>query len=76
MALWRERREEIERVWPGIWRVPSCSGGEPYTVNTKYGTCSCPDIPPEGERCKHYVAASIESAKRRAARARARARAS
>ena len=53
----QEHFEEIVRVAPWEWEVPSCTGTSSYRVNLKTETCSCPDRPPEGERCKHETAA-------------------
>jgi hypothetical protein len=57
LALAETRFEEIERVRPWIWRVPSCSGPGAHFVDLRHGDCSCPDRVPEGEECKHTVAA-------------------
>ena len=59
LALAQERFEEITRVAPWIWSVPSCSGasGAVHAVNLKHGTCSCPDRTPAGETDKHVTAA-------------------
>lgn len=32
-------------------------------MNLKHGECSCPDCPPEGERCKHETAARYVKAR-------------
>ena len=61
--LAEERFEEITRIAPYIWRVPSCSGSGVYVVNLKTSECSCPDRPSEHERCKHISAASYKKAK-------------
>jgi hypothetical protein len=61
--LAEERFEEIVRARAWVWEVPSCSGEKPYTVNLKTMSCSCPDRPPEGERCKHISAAAYKKAK-------------
>jgi hypothetical protein len=63
IALAQEHFEEIDRVGAYLWSVPSCSGDHAYTVNLKTRTCPCPDRPPEGERCKHVVAAKYKRAK-------------
>lgn len=57
LALAEGRFEEIQRTAPWVWSVPSCTGAAVYTVNLKHGTCSCPDRVPDGEECKHTVAA-------------------
>ncbi len=62
--LAEERFEEIEKVAPWTWRVPSVSRGPLfYVVDLKNGLCTCPDYPPEGERCKHVSAAAYKKAK-------------
>ncbi len=65
LALAQERFEEITRVAPWIWSVPSCSGasGAVHAVNLKHGTCSCPDRTPAGETDKHVTAAKYVKAK-------------
>ncbi len=63
IALFRERGEEIEHVEGWRWRVPSCSGLGAYLVDLRVESCECPDHPPEGEVCKHIVAAIIARAK-------------
>jgi hypothetical protein len=61
IALHRSRGHEICEVEPGIFRVPSCSGGGFYRVNLDAETCECPDRDPA---CKHMFAATIFTAKR------------
>ena len=63
IALAEERFEEITRIQPCIWSVPSCSGEGVYVVILKSSECSCRDRPPEGERCKHVSAASYKKAR-------------
>ena len=63
IALFREHGEEIEHVEGWRWRVPSCSDSIAYLVDLRAESCECPDIPPEGEVCKHLVAAIIARAK-------------
>ncbi len=63
LALAQERFEEITRVAPWIWNVPSCSGDGVHDVNLKTGECSCPDRTPAGEVDKHVVAAKYVKAK-------------
>ncbi|MDP8951029.1 MAG: hypothetical protein M3N18_02125 [Actinomycetota bacterium] len=63
LDLAEERFEEIVRIRPYIWSVPSCSGTGVYVVNLATSECSCPDRPPEGERCKHVSAAAYKKAK-------------
>jgi hypothetical protein len=63
IVLAQEHFEEITRVVPWIWSVPSESGVGIYVVNLKSGECSCPDRTPEGETDKHVVAARYVKAK-------------
>jgi hypothetical protein len=63
LALAQERFEEITRVAPWIWSVPSCSGAGVHAVNLKHGTCSCADRTPAGETDKHVTAAKYVKAK-------------
>jgi hypothetical protein len=63
IALAQERFEEITRVAPWIWSVPSCSGDGVHAVNLKTGECSCPDRTPAGETDKHVTAARYVKAK-------------
>jgi hypothetical protein len=64
ITLGIERFEEIVRVGPYLWSVPSCSGDHAYTVNLKgEGHCPCLDHTPEGEEDKHVVAARYKKAK-------------
>ena len=63
IALAQERFEEITRVAPWIWSVPSCSGAGVHAVNLKHGTCSCADRTPAGETDKHVTAARYVKAK-------------
>ncbi len=63
IALAQEHFEEITRIAPWIWSVPSCSGAGVYACNLKTGECSCPDRAPEGETDKHVVAARYKKAK-------------
>ncbi len=58
-----ERFEEITKIAPWTWQVPSCSGDHRYVVDLKHGLCTCPDHPPEGERCKHVSAAAYKKAR-------------
>ena len=68
LALYRERGEEIEHQGRGRFTVPGCSGGT-YVVDLAiFGgeqSCTCPDMPPAGEVCKHIHAATIARAKMR-----------
>jgi hypothetical protein len=67
LALGRERFEEITRVAPWTWSVPSCSGHGAYAVDLKaaggLATCSCADRTPSPEECKHVSAARYVKAK-------------
>lgn len=63
IALAVEHFEEITRIAPWSWSVPSCTGYGEYRVDLKHGTCNCPDRTPEGERCKHETAARYVKAK-------------
>lgn len=63
IELAEEGFEEITRMAPYVWEVPSCSGDHRYVVDLKHGLCTCPDHPPEGERCKHLSAAAYKKAK-------------
>jgi hypothetical protein len=63
IILAQERFEEIERVRPWIWRVPSCSGPGAHFVDLRHGDCSCPDHVPAGEECKHTSAARYVKAR-------------
>lgn len=66
LRLYRERGEEITRVYPHAYLVPSCSGKETYLVRLDRGTCECPDHARHPERtCKHLAAATIKAAKGR-----------
>jgi hypothetical protein len=58
-----EHFEEITRVAPWVWSVPSCSGHGVYAVNLKTAECSCADRTPAGEECKHQHAARYVKAK-------------
>jgi hypothetical protein len=63
IALAQERFEEIRRIAPWIWSVPSETGIGIYAVNLKACECSCPDRPPAGEKCKHICAAAYKKAR-------------
>ena len=73
IALHRERGHEITRTAAHTYSVPSCTGDGHYLVYLDLRACTCPDharAKDKGERCKHYHAAYIFAAKRRAARDR------
>jgi hypothetical protein len=75
IALYKDYGEEVVRVYPFTYVVPSCTGATTYTVHlAPRERCSCPDFARRGEPCKHLFCATIAAAKARA-RARARARA-
>ncbi len=63
IALFRSRGEQIEHVEGWRWRVPSCSSSGTYLVDLRAESCECPDTPPEGEVCKHVIAAIIARVK-------------
>jgi hypothetical protein len=63
LALYRERGDEIRHVRGSIWSVPSCTRAGVYLVDLADGICTCPDIPPAGEVCKHTTIATIAHAK-------------
>lgn len=72
VALFRERSQEIERTEAHTYRVPSCAGEGHYLVYLDLKACTCPDHPTAkalGARCKHFYAAEICAARRRAAEA-------
>lgn len=76
IALFHEHSAAIERTTDHTYRVPSCTGEGSYMVYLDLRCCTCPDHPRAkavGERCKHYHAAGIAAAKRRAALRRAAA---
>ena len=73
IALFLERGAEIERTTANTYRVPSCTGEGSYLVYLDLRACLCPDhraAKAVGERCKHFHAAYVFAAKRRAARRR------
>jgi hypothetical protein len=63
LELYRERGDEIKHVRGSIWSVPSCTRAGVYLVDLADGICTCPDMPPAGEVCKHTTAATIARAK-------------
>ena len=65
ILLFRAHGEQIEHVEGWRWRVPSCSGSfaSAYLVDLRTESCQCPDRAPEGEVCKHVVAAIIARTK-------------
>lgn len=66
IKLYRDRGDEIERVYPSIYRVPSCTGSTSYVVHLAPRVrCDCPDFESRHEPCKHVFAAEIAAAKTR-----------
>lgn len=64
IALYRERRDEILHLSGQEWIVPSATDSERrYVVDLEAQSDDCGDRPPEGEVCKHVVAAAIARAK-------------
>jgi hypothetical protein len=63
LELYRERGDQIRHVRGSLWSVPSCTRAGVYLVDLAGGVCTCPDIPPAGEVCKHTTAAIIAHAK-------------
>ncbi len=69
IKLFKERGDEIERVYPHVYRVPSCSGETFYTVHLAPRVrCECPDFERRGEPCEHVFACEIAASKLRARR--------
>ncbi len=67
LALYRERRHEIERIAPDVYVVPACSArGGYYKVDYEAETCTCPDAEFHPEHsCKHVLVVGILRAKHR-----------
>jgi len=67
LRLFEERGEDIRRIGPETFEVPSCSGRAVYIV--RYGgleeSCSCLDFAYRGEACKHLLCVGIAHAARR-----------
>jgi hypothetical protein len=63
LALYRERGDEIKHVRRSVWSVPSCTRAGVYLVDLVDGICTCGDMPPAGEVCKHATAATVVRAK-------------
>lgn len=76
IALAEERFDEIVRIKPWTWIVPSAEAPSiedgAYIVNLKHGICSCPDyreriargyVAPDVTDCKHIVAATYVQAR-------------
>ena len=68
LALYRERGDEIERIAPHTYSVPSCTGETTYTVRLDRPRCDCPDFECHQVPCKHIYAATVAAAKRQARR--------
>lgn len=66
--LYREYRDQIDRVGPAVYTVPSCSGDHAYTVYLRpVVICTCLDSKRAkglGAVCKHAHAAQIAHSKR------------
>jgi hypothetical protein len=63
LELYRERTDEIKHVRGAVWSVPSCTRAGVYLADLADGICTCADMPPAGEVCKHTTAATIARAK-------------
>jgi hypothetical protein len=63
LALYRERGNDIKHVKGSVWSVPSRTRAGVYLVDLAGGICTCADLPPAGEVCKHTTAATIARAK-------------
>jgi hypothetical protein len=63
LELYRERSGEIKHLTGSVWSVPSCTRPGVYLVDLVGGICTCADMPPAGEVCKHETAATIAHAK-------------
>jgi hypothetical protein len=63
LELYRERGDEIKHVRRSVWSVPSCNRDGVYLVDQVDGICTCADMPPAGEVCKHATAAIVVRAK-------------
>jgi hypothetical protein len=63
LSLPPERGDEIKHVRGSVWSVPSCTRSGVYLVDLADGICTCADMPPAGEVCKHETAATIARAK-------------
>ncbi len=69
LRLYCERGEEIERIYPHAYMVPSCSGKETYLVRLDRQTCECADHARHPEfTCKHLFAATVAASKNKARR--------
>ncbi|PLS84265.1 MAG: hypothetical protein CYG60_18835 [Actinobacteria bacterium] len=73
VRLFLEHGDEIERTTANTYSVPICSRTGSYLVYLDLRCCTCPDhrrAKAAGARCKHFYAAEIVAAKRRAAKRR------
>ncbi len=71
IALYRERAEEIVRIYPHTWSVPSCSDSTSYTVHlAPRERCDCPDFERHHKPCKHVFAANVAAVKSKTRRRR------
>ena len=69
LRLHQEHADEIERILPHTYSVPSCSGETTYTVRLAPRVhCDCPDFERRGEPCKHVFAATVAASKIRGRR--------
>jgi len=65
LALYRDHVDEIVRILPHTYSVPSCSGSTSYVVRLDRGTCECPDHERHPElTCKHLAAATVAASKK------------
>lgn len=57
-SIAQENFERIVELKPGLWKVPSASGGGFYLVdlNEEYYKCDCGDSQNRNTLCKHYYA--------------------
>ncbi len=66
LKLHEEHANEIERILPHTYSVPSCTGTTTYTVRLAPRVrCDCPDFERHGEPCKHIYCCEIAAAKLR-----------
>ena len=67
ISLYREHGDEITRILPFVYEVPSCSGETTYIVHlAPRERCECADFERRAEPCKHIIACTIKRAKSRA----------
>ncbi len=65
LALYRQHGDEIERILPHAYSVPSCTGTGTYVVRLDRGTCECPDFEYQRGPCKHLYAVTVAASKTR-----------